>query len=98
MLPGPHQFLLTSLCEIFRVIAHGRQTFDSTRGTASILHSVVWRPVGVLSAPAAEASSLPPTIVVSANGARIGTGEADLQAVALAAIKTCHILVRGLWC
>ena len=92
-LPGTHQFLLTSLRDIFRVIMHGRETFGPPRGAASILHSVSWRPVGVLSALNAEAPILPPTIVVSASGARVVTGEVDLQAVAMAAIKARFILV-----
>ena len=92
-LPGPHQFLLTSLGEIFNVIINCRQRFGPPRGAASILHSVSWRPVGVLSALNAEAPILPPTIVVSASGARVVTGEVDLQAVAMAAIKARFILV-----
>ena len=93
-LPGPHQFLLTSFREIFSVLMHGRGCVSSPRGAASILHSVVWRPVGVLSALDVEAQMLPPTIVVSASGARVVTGEVDLQAVAMAAIKARFILVR----
>lgn len=93
-LPGPHQFLLTSLREIFRLIMHGRQSFDPPRGASSILHSVSWRPVGTVSALNAEAPILPPTIVVSASGARVVTGEVDLNAVAMAAIKARFILVR----
>ena len=88
--------MLTSLREIFRVIVHGRHKFDSPGGVASILHSVSWRPVGLLSSLAPEAPALPPTMVVSASGARVVTGEVDLEAVALAAIKTRHILVYHL--
>ena len=95
-LPGPHQFLLTSLREIFRVVVHGRQNFGSPGGVASILHSVSWRPVGVLSALAPETPTLPPTIAVSASGAYVVTGELDLEAVALAAIQARYLLVRYL--